>query len=79
MKKSISLIIGAAFVFASSFSILMAQSEGGDKAPVKKWHQEKCPDNTTYEICLYIGDGNDCSPYLAKTRECFATPADPNN
>lgn len=79
MKKSISLIIGVAFVFASSFSILMAQSEGGDKAPTCRWHQERCADNTIYEICSYSGDGNVCSTYLAKTRECYQVPVDPIN
>lgn len=40
----------------------------------KAWQQALCPDRTTtFEVCMYGGDGNPCLKGGATTRDCPAS------
>ena len=63
------------FLCAMSFNIAVANdlvklNNAKDVPFVKKWKVQTCPDGSTFEICLYSGDGNKCDEYLGTTRDC---------
>lgn len=66
MKK---LLFGMAFFMgAMMFSSLNSQAE----VPVFRWKNLNCTDGSggTYEICWASGNGNICTTYGEKTRNC---------
>ncbi len=75
MKNKLFFIVALlAIILVNLVSIKSSKSE--ETPGELRWKKYTCFDGvTTYEICFYGGDGNKCSPWGTKTREC---PSNPN-
>jgi len=75
LSKFKSFVFGLAFLGSMGFGGIKSQAQEsvdpGEGAPPLGWQQMTCPaTGGTYEVCWYFGDGNSCSTWGDKTRNC---------